>query len=78
MLALRAPHEPELMVRPPLELPEELGEEPLLLDVAGEVEVVDGLLLEVVGLVLRVRPVTLLLEVVVDAELTAQAKTAIV
>ena len=81
MLALETEsgQEPELMVRPPLELPEELEELLLLLGVVGEVELVEGLLLEVVGLVLRVRPVTLplLLEVVVvvvDAELTAPAK----
>ena len=87
------PHEPELMVRPPLlELPEELEEPvPLLLAVDGVVELVDGvvelvdgLLLEVVGLegVLRVRPVTLppllLLEELVDAELTAHAEGVVV
>ena len=71
---LELPEEPPL-----LELPEELEETPLL-GVDGEVELVDGLLLEVVGLegVLRVRPVTLppLLppEELVDAELTAYAK----
>lgn len=75
------------MVRPPplLELPEEpeeplTPEEPLLPDVVGEVELLDGLLLEVLGLagVLRVRPVTLpvllLLEELVVDEPTEQAK----
>ena len=65
------------MVRPPPELPEE-PEEPLLLDVLGEVELLDGLLTEVLGLegVLRVRPLTLplLLLLLEDDEPTAQAK----